>query len=242
VIDCVEIGTAIISYIEPHAGLEREFNRWYERDHFPAAVTAGPGVFAGSRWVAPRALKAQRPSAGRFFGDPARGSYLGTAWVLPGMQPAWDAFGAEQMKTFLAEDRMFPGRDHIHTGIYRYRTEVRAPNGPYAALALDHGFDGVVSIALVGDDVDEAAAWLGKLVRDEVPVAAVFSQEKLLVSVLDEPITDPASHLLVLAFVSGDVPRVFAEHVEPALAGASVGFASPFIRTIPGTDKYTDQL
>ena len=38
----VEIGTAIVSYIEPHAGQEVAFNRWYERDHFPATVRAGP--------------------------------------------------------------------------------------------------------------------------------------------------------------------------------------------------------
>ena len=86
----IEIGTAIVSYIEPSAGYAREFNEWYERDHFPATVLAGPGVFSGARFVATKRCKELRPS-GALFGDPARGSYLGVAWVLPGKQAEWDA-------------------------------------------------------------------------------------------------------------------------------------------------------
>ena len=86
----VEIGTAIVSYIEPHPGQAVAFNRWYERDHFPATVKAGPGVFAGARFVATRSCKEMRPRSGRLFGDPGRGSYLGVAWVLEGKQAEWN--------------------------------------------------------------------------------------------------------------------------------------------------------
>ena len=41
----VAIGTAIVAYIEPHAGQALEFNQWYDRDHMFAATTAGPGAF-----------------------------------------------------------------------------------------------------------------------------------------------------------------------------------------------------
>src|SRR5207253_1737577 len=68
----VGIGTAIIAYIEPHAGQAQEFNRWYERDHMYATTTSGPGAFSGARWVATRACKAVRPPAACWFGDPAR--------------------------------------------------------------------------------------------------------------------------------------------------------------------------
>ena len=50
--------TAIVSYIEPEPGYAREFNHWYETDHFPSAVLAGPGIVRGERFVAARAGRA----------------------------------------------------------------------------------------------------------------------------------------------------------------------------------------
>ncbi len=87
-----DTGTAIVSFIEPAPGYAREFNRWYEDDHFPQAVLAGPGVLGGARFVATRACKAVRPPHATLFGDPQRGSYLGVAFVAPGMQAEWDAW------------------------------------------------------------------------------------------------------------------------------------------------------
>ena len=95
----ISIGTAIVSYIEPHAGQARQFNRWYERDHFYAATTAGPGAFSGARWVATGACKAVRPARATWFGDPARGSYLTTVWLLEDAQAEWEAWVAQQMST-----------------------------------------------------------------------------------------------------------------------------------------------
>ena len=93
----VAIGTAIVAYIEPHEGQAHAFNRWYERDHFYAATTAGPGAFAGARWVATRACKAVRPSVRR-GSVIRRGSFLTTVWLLDGAQPEWDAWVGEQME------------------------------------------------------------------------------------------------------------------------------------------------
>ncbi|HEV7524618.1 MAG TPA: hypothetical protein VGP92_06610, partial [Acidimicrobiia bacterium] len=136
----VEIGTAIVSYIEPHPGQAVAFNRWYERDHFPATVKAGPGVFAGARFVATRACKGLRP-AGRLFGDPARGSYLGVAWVLPGKQAEWDTWVAAEMSSLAAHDRLFPGRDHVHTAVYEWTSSTDAVD---AVVALDRGHAGLI--------------------------------------------------------------------------------------------------
>src|SRR5205823_3974053 len=114
-----EIGTVIVSYIEPSAGYAREFNRWYEDDHFPSAVLAGPGVLGGARFVATRACKALRPAGATLFGDPARGSHLGVAFVAPGRQAEWDAWVVREMETIAAEGRLFPHREHVHTAVYR---------------------------------------------------------------------------------------------------------------------------
>src|SRR3977135_1720358 len=103
----VRMGTAIVALIEPHAGQAREFNRWYERDHLYAATTAGPGAFAGARWVATRACKAVRRGGATGFGDAARGSFLTTVWLLVDTQAEWDAWVAQRMEGLRAQDRMF---------------------------------------------------------------------------------------------------------------------------------------
>jgi hypothetical protein len=60
--------------------------------------------------------------------------------------------------------------------------------------------------------------------------------------VLDDPVSEARRHALVLAFVDGDVLRVWRDRVEPAFSRVHVRFASPFLRTIPGTDTYVDDL
>jgi hypothetical protein len=233
----VTIGTAIVAYIEPHEGQAREFNRWYERDHFYAATTAGPGAFAGARWVANRACKAVRPAGGDWFGDPARGSFLTTVWLLDGTQPEWDAWVAAQMETLRAQDRMFAGRDHIHTAVYRYCCEVRADDAPSAAVALDHGFAGVIAIAVAGG-AESAEAGAREIAGPEVPVVVGLVSERVILSE-----AEPPPHALVLGFTPGDPLGAWRSRVEPALARLpAVGFASPFLRTIPGTDAYVDDL
>jgi len=217
----VSIGTAIVSYIEPHPGHAVDFNRWYERDHFPATVTAGPGVFAGSRFVATRACKELRPP-GRLFGDPARGSYLAVAWVLPGKQAEWDAWVVEQMQTIAEQDRLFPYRDHVHTAVYR---DVGPSDDVDVVVALDRAHGGVIVVA------DEGP--LLALPTDQVDALAVLTLERTIVSE-----AEPPPHNLALAFCAD--PIATFGRVAAQVAGA--GFASPFLATVPGTDTYADDL
>jgi hypothetical protein len=236
VIGDVGIGTAIVSYIEPHAGAARDFNRWYERDHFPAAVIAGPGAYAGARFVATRSCKDAR-LGGELFGDPSIGSYLSVAWLLPDAQTDWDTWIGPQMERLRAEHRMFAGRDHLHTAVYEYRWEARAAGDAPASAALDRGYPGVIAIALTGGD--DAQRWASGLVGPELPVIVALRRERLLVSALG----DPAAHLLLLAFVGGDTIDVWCRLVAPVLRRRDdVGFAGPFLATVPGTDTYVDDL
>jgi hypothetical protein len=237
VIEGVGIGTAIVSYIEPHPGAARDFNRWYERDHFPAAVLAGPGAFSGGRFVATRACKVVRADAD-LFGDPSIGSYLAIAWLAPGAHDAWDAWVPGQMDALVAADRMFAGRDHLHTAVYDHEWSAELRDGVPAALALDAGFGGVLAIAAFGDG-DDLSAWGAALVQPELPIVVGLHRRRLLVSALD----DPPAHRLVLAFVAGDPQDVWARVVAPAVAArADIGFAGPFLATVPGTDRYVDDL
>jgi len=221
----VEIGTAIISYIEPHPGQAVAFNRWYERDHFPAAVKAGPGVFAGARFVATRACKQLRPPSGRLFGDPARGSYLSVAWVLPGKQAEWDEWVGREMATIAAEGRLFAGRDHVHTAVYRCTWQ----SGSIAAtVALERGFSGLVVVA------DEHAAPRVDLPLADLPVSVGLRLDRTIVSQ-----ADPPPHELVLGWCARDPLAAFAAWSSRADA---CGFASPFLATVPGTDDYAGDL
>jgi hypothetical protein len=131
-----------------------------------------------------------------------------------------------------APGRMIAGRDHLQTGVYRFRDEMRAEGGVSAATAIDHPHAGVVLLAVPpGAATDTAAA----LVSDEVSTVAVFAFDTAL-----QTTTEPPAHELVLGFTPGDPLAAWDAAVVPLLGG--VGFASPFLRTIPGTDKYTDDL
>jgi hypothetical protein len=226
----VTIGTAIISYIEPHAGQAVAFNRWYERDHFPAAVKAGPGVFAGARFVATRSCKELRPTTGRLFGDPARGSYLAAAWVLPGKEAEWDEWVGREMETIAAQGRLFPGRDHVHTAVY---TRIWDAGAVDAIVALDRASAGVLVIAGRPDAalVDIEATHLP---ADGLLAAVGLRLERTIVSQ-----ADPPPHDLVLGVYASDPLEAFRE-LSPHLGG--FGFASPFLATIAGTDEYANDL
>ncbi len=214
----VDVGTAIVSYIEPARGRARDFNRWYERDHFPATVLAAPGAFAGARYVATRACKQLRPPAGTLLGDPGRGSYLALAWVLPGMQERWDAWVVEQMAVLREQGRLFDAREHVHTAVYRKTWEHGAP----AVTVLDHGYAGVVVAAVEPG----ARAFL------DAPATVGLASERTIVSS-----AEPPAHDLVIAFCDGDPCAWLGEH-----AASDAKFVSPFVATIPGTDAYTEEL
>jgi hypothetical protein len=232
----VGIGTAIIAYIEPHEGQAEAFNRWYERDHMYAAATGGPGAFAGARWVATRACKALRPPNGVWFGDTARGSFLTTVWVLDGSQEEFDTWIARQMDQLREEGgRMFAGRDHLRTAVYRFEHELRTETGVSAATALDHPFAGVIVLAV---SARSGPAVMRSIVGAEIPTAAVFTTERVIMAEGEAP-----AHDLVLGFTVADPIAAWHARVEPVLASLPhIGFASPFIRTIPGTDAYVGEI
>jgi hypothetical protein len=233
--DPVSIGTAVVAYIEPHPGAARDFNRWYERDHFYAAAMAGPGMYAGGRWVATRACKEVRPDT-RLFGDPARGSYLATYWVLPGAQGAWDEWVASTYAK-MPPERLFAARDHVHTAVYRSHWESRTEDAPPAATALDHGFAGLIALASIAPP-DWLTDWARSVLSNDMHLLLAFTSSRTIMTT-----TDPIDHVLVLGFCRADPLQVWRDRIAPGLDRVpGLGFASPFLRTIPGTDAYVDEL
>lgn len=259
--EAIEVGSALFTLVEPHRGLEAAYNRWYERDHFYAGCLIGPMWFAGRRWVATKALKDLRyPAATPFLPEPAAGSYLATYWLLAGHEADAIAWGSTQVHWLHANERMFGARDHVHTLMYAYRWSAwpeGVDDGVPAALALDHGYGGLVVLMVdrtEGTEPRQVSAWL----REALPGLMAGTPWSLTAALtpipLPEgaPVSQPANEgqdrrMLLMAFTDGD-PRecwdTFAGLGEAIAAGglATLSWAAPFVPTVPGTDTYTDQL
>jgi len=260
--DPIRIGTILYTLVEPHRGHEVAYNRWYERDHLYAGCMIGAYNFAGARFVATAGLKGLRypEGDGALVADPSTGSYLALYYVLDGHHDEWNRWSVDQVNTLHAAGRMFPHRDHIHTGLYRFEWEHRRdPDGVPAELTLDHRFPGMVSVfidAAEGVTGAEVGAWLRGTWLPSLPpgspVATVlgFSPLPLLADAPgDVPRVEPLSErVLALCFVDEAPDACWDTVFGPlgaALSGAGMGdvvWASPFIGTVPGTDTYTDQL
>lgn len=249
----IRLGGMLFTLVEPHLGHEVDYNRWYERDHFYAGCMIGAGCFAGGRFVATKECKERRyPATSSFADDTSLGSYLALYWILRGSFGAWIQWGTEQVHRLHADDRMFPHRDHVHTLMYTF-ADARTPDddGMPVELALDRCFPGIV--AVVGEvaadhTLGEVEAWFGER---PVPaeVVAMFTPIPLGDDAPKDVKGDVGEGRFVqLSFVDDDPLGAFDERFATLgddLAASGLGevvFASPFLRTVPGTDTYTDQL
>ena len=248
----IRLGGALITMVEPHRGHEVAYNRWYERDHFYAGCMVGAWTVAGSRYVATRDLKALRyPKDSPICPDPASGSYIAIYWILAGRFAEWLRWSTDQVRWLHANGRMFAARDHVHTSMYSFRSEFRArADGVPVELALDHRSPYLVFLVgrpRAGRTLDDVDAFLRERPLGEV--AASFVPVPLLGDApSDVPRTDDPDRFAVLAFVDGEIGEVW--HATFAGLGreladtdtADLLFASPFRKTIVGTDAYTAEL
>ena len=132
----VQVGSMLYTMVEPHKGFEKEYNRWYERDHFYGGCMTGPYIFAGRRWVATRDLKDLRFPQDSPFAKPAdAGSYLAVYWHLKGYHAEKSAWSRPQVHWLYENGRGFPERTHVHTSNYWYDWRFLPRRGPRAHRA-----------------------------------------------------------------------------------------------------------
>lgn len=256
----IKLGSLLFTMVQPHAGYEVEYNRWYEHDHFYGGCLVGP-TFAGDRFVATRELKALRyPTETPMTPDPQTGSYLALYWVLAGTHDEWNRWSVDTVQVLHATGRMFKERTHIHTALYDYRWSIQASeNGPTAEVALDRGYPGlVVNVGELAEGVehDDIRSWTEKwsagamtqpwgpdLILDATPLPLLDDAPP------DVPRTLNADRrFLQLHFLTGD-PRDgwgdgyarFGADLESSGLAKHL-WTAPFIQTVFGTDTYTDQL
>jgi hypothetical protein len=252
----IELGHSLITFVEPHRERLAEYNRWYEHDHAYAAMTSAPGCFAYRRFVATRPLKELRYPDPSAVAQPLdKGSYLSLFWFEQDRVGEVFDYTAAISPALAAAGRMNTDRDHVSTAVYDYlgwTGRGRSPVPP--EIALDHHWAGMVAAWLRPDpgvSVADLAAWArseldGDLVAGKGPVGQVldFTQSDLGMPAL----TGRVDEVVRCYFLDAD-PRevwedVFAGLGKTVEAGGRgrVELVAPFIPTIPGTDRYQDEL
>jgi len=257
----VRLGSVLVSLLEPERGREVEFHRWYERDHFYSGCMVGPHFFAGRRFVATRALKDRRlPERDSLFEDVRDGSYLALYWLLAGHHEEAERWAVDRIQSLIANDRMMTGRRPIHAGFYHWRFTVGAdPDGVPAELALDHPFGGVGMSIFDAPSAGVRDELMSALEQRLLPQSIAGSEASLCIALTPTPLPDDAPsyverpegldrRVLLLSFYAGN-PGAAVETWTRSLADrleseglAKLRLAAPFIPTIPGTDRYADEL
>jgi hypothetical protein len=257
----IQLGSVLVSLLDPTPGEEVAFHRWYERDHFYAGTLIGRWFFAGRRFVATRKLKDLRhPPATPVIDDIRRGSYLALYWILEGQHREAEAWAVEQVNWLIENDRMLPSRRQAMAGFYQHRWSVfRDEDGVPASLALDHPYAGVV-LEMIDRDEGVDAATLETWIRERhLPALLEDSPVAMCLGLDPMQLPDDAPsyvarpegldrRTLHIYFVEEDPSRrwadLFAERAKAVREAGlgSVSYAAPFIPTIPGSDRYTDEL
>ena len=107
-------GSILVSLLEPAEGKAKEFNRWYERDHFYAGCMTGETFFSGRRFVAPRSLKDLRyPANSTIVEDASKGSFLALYWMERGHHVEAEAWAVERVIWLGQNGRLMPGRKAV---------------------------------------------------------------------------------------------------------------------------------
>jgi hypothetical protein len=259
----ITLGTALFSIVEPHKGHEREFHRWYERDHFFAGCMIGANYFSGRRFVAPRALKTLRfPADTPVTPDIARGSYLVLYWILAETYPETLRWSVDQVLQLHKQNRMQPPRDNISTAFYRYAWGAfRDQDGVPPELALEHPYKGIAVTIIERADGADSEAFDARLRQGLLPSAMSASPIAMTLCLRPQPLPDDAPayvprpgqdeldrRYLLLSFLEEEPGQAIVatqQTLDRVLQSESLGrviYAAPFIPTVPGTDKYVDDL
>lgn len=246
-------GGAVVSLVEPHAGHARAFHRWYERDHFHAGCMAGPGFFAGRRFVSTPELAALREAAAApaWPGGRERGRFLTLYWLdADALQEAID-WSIARFHALRDAGRIFERADLVYGGFLDVAAAVeRDPDGVPPALALDHPFAGVVMTLVETPEHDALRRWIAAHVA-RGPVA-------LSVELVPRPrppgalrAADPAAHpdrTCWLHFTETDPAAVWrdafagrARRMEADGVGRALLVAG-FVPTVPGTDRHVEEV
>ena len=252
----VKLGHMLFTMVDPHRGEEVAYNRWYERDHFYAGCLVGPWLFAGRRWVAPRALKGLRPDVegGLAAPDARAGSYVAIYWIHAERLDEHREWAGRQVRWLYQNGRGFTARTHVHTLLYDLEwTMYRDADPVPVELALDHGYPGMVTMAVrraAGVEIARMDEWWRERALPDSPIATATSWAPIPQrgAPMDIPVVEEPERLRMhLFFLDAEPVRSWShfERLRRDLEASGLGrvvFASPWLPTIVGTDAYASEL
>jgi hypothetical protein len=257
----VRIGSALITMVEPHPGHERAYNRWYEDDHFYSGAMAMPWMFAGRRWVAPRDLQELRSPSDSAIAQPVTaGCYLSTYWITEGRYEDHLRWTVATNQRLAPDGRIYGDRSHVYTAFQEYVGAVyRDAEGPRDIHSLDYPYGGLVlEVVDAPEGTEREALW--SWLRDEhIPSVLASSDVAMCLAFRPMPLpTDRQSFVHDLPGIDRRITLLwFTEHEptdswdasfagEGAVVAASglgrVELVAPFVPTLPGTERYVDEL
>ncbi|MEU2261223.1 hypothetical protein ABZ557_13270 [Streptomyces sp. NPDC019645] len=259
----VRPGHALITMVEPHPGHEYAYNRWYEDDHYYAGAMAMPWMFAGRRWVATRELQLLRyPEKSAVARPVTAGCYLSTYWITEGRYDDHMRWTVGINKRLNRDGRVHQARTHVFTAFQDHVATVYRDGaaGPRDHHALDHPYAGLVLEVVDAESPERRAELLEWLRSSELPrrlrrkrgagspaaMVTVFRPTPLPLDRMTyvQQVEGVDTRLTLLWFLEQD-PR---EGWEERFAGLDAGqlgrveLVAPFIPTVPGTDRYVDEL
>ncbi|KOG66050.1 hypothetical protein ADK76_03895 [Streptomyces griseoflavus] len=256
----VRPGHALITMVEPHPGQERPYNRWYEDDHYIAGAMAMPWIFAGRRWVATRELRLlRRPARSAVARPVTAGCYLSTYWITEGRYDDHMRWTVAINRRLNADGRIHHARTHVFTAFHDHAATVYrdGDRGPRDFHALDHLYAGLVVEIIDAADADGRAALLRRLRDEWLPRRLAGSPAAMVTVFRPRPLPDDRmpyvrqvegvdNRLTLLWFLQEDpracwTPWFTGPGAEPDGPGR-VELVAPFIPTVPGTDRYVDEL
>lgn len=238
----VDVGHAVFALHEPLSGHERDFNRWYERDHMYVGGVLAPWTIGAARWVATDELKARRFGSGP-FGPLTDGSYLTLYWIQRDRLADQQRWVAENL---IGATRFDHKRVQTATTYDRLSAWERDDDGPPVFLALAHGYRGLAWLVLQRSaDADQKALsdWLfGDYARAHwagsgVAAAIAFAPRP------KEPWWPPAApevagvgeRVMVSCFLDDDPVNCWDKAFGPLADVVDVLFAGPFRPAAVGT-------
>jgi hypothetical protein len=253
-----EIGSALITMVEPHVGHEHGYNRWYEDDHYNAGAMAFPWMWAGRRWVAPVAYQKVRYPADSVIARPVEaGKYISTYWITKGQYENHLRFAVGTNHRLFADGRVYLERDHTFTSFQQYRGPIyRDATGPRDIHALNYPYNGLVLEVIDSPNAEDRERMLAWLQRERVPATSSV----VAIGTVFQPMPLPAdkqpyvkdvegidTRLTILWFTDVDPLEAWDEFARAGERVAATGLGrvelvAPFIPTLPGTDKYVDDL
>jgi hypothetical protein len=252
------IGSALITMVEPHVGHEHAYNRWYEDDHFYSGAMAFPWMCAGRRWVAPTRYQAVRYPQDSAIAQPVtNGKYIATYWIIDGQYESQMRWAVGTNHRLFDDGRVFMERDHTFTSFQRYLGPVyRDADGPRDIHALSHPYGGLIVEVIDAPDAETCGRLLEWVKTERVPAA----DSPVALGTIFQPMPLPGdkqpyvkdvegvdTRLTILWFTEGDSLDAWSEFADAGERVAATGLGrvelmAPFTPTIPGTNRYVDDL